>query len=282
MQLNPFTYHSPKNSCEAAKLFKQIPNAKIIAGGTFAINLLKHQKRKGLHTPDHIISLKRAKNLKGITANKKVVTIGAMTTLDEIIKSKEINNSCPVLCKVALSIATTQIRNMATIGGNITGRFGWTEFPAALLALEANLTFVDETDKDHVVSIKDFLASNAKADKILKNISINLNEKMCASYQRAAKKSNVDIPLLGLCICIAADKNKIAKASIGINAASGFAKEDKVLRNFLIGKELKNGLEAEALKHLDEKIYAYKDNEYKKAMFRFSLKNALLELIEGA
>jgi len=64
MLLNPFNYHSPKTLKEACNLLDTLKNARILSGGTFLVNNLKSLKRRGLKTPDDIISLQKIPEIK--------------------------------------------------------------------------------------------------------------------------------------------------------------------------------------------------------------------------
>ena len=120
MLLNPLTFHAPKTIDEAAKLYKDLPGARLQAGGTFLLNALKLQKRKGTKTPEHVISLFKVNDLKGISLTDSEMVIKAMTTIDELFESPYLKDNFSVFKIVCRNISTQQIRNMATVGGNLT------------------------------------------------------------------------------------------------------------------------------------------------------------------
>ena len=127
MLLNPVTLHTPKTIAEAASLYASCNEVRIIAGGTFLLNSLKLLKRKGVKTPKNIISLRKIDELKGISTDTEKLTIRTMTTINELFDSSLLTDNFKVLHTVCRNISTNPIRNMATVGGNLTCRYTWTE-----------------------------------------------------------------------------------------------------------------------------------------------------------
>ena len=89
----------------------------ILAGGTDLLDRLKER----LDTPKRVINIKKIKALHGIQ-NGDGLTIGALTTIAELAADERVHKSYPVLAEAAESIATPQLRNMGTIGGNLCQR----------------------------------------------------------------------------------------------------------------------------------------------------------------
>lgn len=77
---------------------------------------------KGMPLPDALVDLTTIPQLRGIKVDGNGATIGATTTLTEIVDSKELNERFPLLTQAALSVASPLIRNFATLGGNINQR----------------------------------------------------------------------------------------------------------------------------------------------------------------
>ncbi|HPG29244.1 MAG TPA: FAD binding domain-containing protein [bacterium] len=87
--------------------------------------------------------------IKGISKKRKTFKIGALTTIDEILNYKE---SGWVLNKVALRFVNQQMRNISTIGGNISRVFYWSDFPVVLLALDGKLKITDSKTRNVNIS----------------------------------------------------------------------------------------------------------------------------------
>jgi 4-hydroxybenzoyl-CoA reductase subunit beta len=115
MRLPYFTFHAPRSVREAADLLAAEPGeAMLIAGGT---DLLPNMKRRQ-QVPRTLISLRQVAELHE-TTNGKGVTLGAGTTLSAIVRNDSIRRRYTGLWQAAAQIATPQLRNMGTLGGNL-------------------------------------------------------------------------------------------------------------------------------------------------------------------
>ena len=279
MLLNPFTFHAPKTISEAAELYTSLGNVKLQAGGTFLLNNLKRLKRKGGKTPEHVMSLKKVAELKGIQEEGDHLVIGAMTTMTEILDSPLLTDNTEILKVAARNIGTSQIRNMATVGGNLTCRYTWTEMPAVMVGLEADLCFAGPDGKQENVSAEEFFAGGAKTDKLFVHAVIKKDPKALVTYHRVKKSPHLDIPLLSLLIKTNRDGKKFKNTRVAVNNCVAFAQRDRALEDLINQSGPSKDLAQEALNHLDEAIYDVRSSDYKKHMFRVAIKDALTEII---
>lgn len=282
MLLRPFTFHAPKTIVEAARLQATLKDARILAGGTFLLNSLKLLKRKGSSTPAHIISLRKISPLHAISVSDGNLMIGAMTVISDLYNSPFLTGNTMILKKVCESIATNPVRNMATVGGNLTCRYTWTELGCIMVALEANMHFVDQQGTEEIISAEKFFNNSAKSNKIFSHVSIKIDPKTSISYQRVKKSPNVDVPLLAVCIKTHLVNKECADTRVTVNSGFVFARRDIKLENFLNSRQICPELGKQALDHLDTEIYDNRSDDYKKHMFRVSLKNAIQEIYEQA
>jgi xanthine dehydrogenase YagS FAD-binding subunit len=112
----PFKLLSPKTLDEASALSAQHgSNAALLAGGCDLLDQLKHNWRR----PAYVINLKGITGLKGVTQESNQLKIGALTQLDEIEHDSTTGKLFPALQMSAGRVATPQIRNMGTVGGNL-------------------------------------------------------------------------------------------------------------------------------------------------------------------
>lgn len=282
MFLNPIKFYSPASLKEALQLYKSLSDVRILAGGTFIVNTLKSLKNKGFKTPENIISLRKIPELKGIFEDGKELTLGSMTTITELFESPKIAEIFPVLRTACRNIATTPVRNMATVGGNLTCRYTWTELGTVLMALDAQMHFADSSGKEETISLEEFFKNQAKSSKILKSVSIKHEKDALASYQRVQKSSQVDIPLLAVCIKTNLSQGRFINTRVVVNNGLEFAKRDLKLEAFLDSADLNNRTAVLALDHLDATIYDKKEDDYKKTMFRVSIKNGINEILKDS
>lgn len=117
--MNNFKMLRPENFKEYSIAQKTVFGSKLpFAGGTDALDLLKER----ILQPDYVVNLKRMADLRGIQKEKNHVRIGATTTIAELAGHPVIREKFPGLQQAAESIATPQIRNMGTVGGNLAQR----------------------------------------------------------------------------------------------------------------------------------------------------------------
>ena len=114
--MNAFEYVNPSNLKDVPGLLGQ--QAVMIAGGIDLLGELKDD----LIAPERLVNLKALPDLKYIRHERAGLKIGATTTLTEIATDKEIVSTYPALAQAAESVASLQIRNVGTVGGNLCQR----------------------------------------------------------------------------------------------------------------------------------------------------------------
>lgn len=116
MHLPEFEYLAPKTISEACSLLSQFKgHVKLVAGGT---DLLVSMKQK-VKTPEHVIGLKGIPGLSYIKQDANNLSIGVLTRISDLERSDVINARFPFLADAARSVASPNLRNVGTIGGNI-------------------------------------------------------------------------------------------------------------------------------------------------------------------
>ncbi|HBG60839.1 MAG: hypothetical protein A2Y03_07490 [Omnitrophica WOR_2 bacterium GWF2_38_59] len=281
MLINPIKFYRPKTVKEAAELYSSLESVKLLAGGTFVVNNLKASKRAGRKTNANLISLKGIDALKGLVLSKDVLTINSMATITEIFESSYLKDNLSVLKNACSTIGTTQIRNMATIGGNIACRYTWTELPAVLIALEATLNFTGKNNKPQSISAEEFFLNSAKTEDILTSITIKHKPGSSCSYQRFTKSSAIGIPLGALCIRTDLRSGSFSNTKVVLNTTNSFPQRDRMLEEFLNGQKASDGVAESSLNNIDNDLFEKFINDYQKHMFKISIKNAVKQIIKG-
>lgn len=117
--MNPFKFASPTTTEDAVKLLSnEWDTTAILAGGTDLMTSLK----QGLLAPQTLVSLQNVEGLSGIAKSGDTLTIGATTTLSELIANAEVNKNFPALVTAARNIGSQQILNRGTVGGDLLQR----------------------------------------------------------------------------------------------------------------------------------------------------------------
>jgi CO/xanthine dehydrogenase FAD-binding subunit len=282
MLLNPVAFHSPRTIKEAVQLYGLLEDVKILAGGTFLLNSLKLLKRKGTKTTANIISLRKIDELKGIRTDGKQLIVPAMTIINDLFESPLLVENFAILRTVCRNISTNPIRNMATVGGNLTCRYTWTEMGAVMIALNAQMHFTGKDGEKTVVSAEEFFKNAAKSDKLFTHVTIDRDPSARLAYRRVKKTMHVDVPLLAICVKVYIKDGKFSNSCVSINNGTSFAQRDYQLESFLNASASTPEMVNQAMDHLDVNIYDKRSDEYKSHMFRVSIKNALLEVIKSA
>lgn len=115
MQL--FQYHRPTDTKEALSLFQKNEGAQYIAGATNLLDLMK----KGVTSPAHLIDINRLP-LRDINSNAQGLTIGALALNSDVAENSTVLAQHKLISQALLHGASPQLRNMATIGGNLLQR----------------------------------------------------------------------------------------------------------------------------------------------------------------
>ena len=114
--MNKFTYVDCTSVNQA--LDQLTPESKVKAGGIDLLDLMKD----GIVTPPRIVNIRNVASLRGITVTPRGLELGPLSTLSEIADHPEIQRNWTALSDAAGHAATPQVRNMATVGGNIMQR----------------------------------------------------------------------------------------------------------------------------------------------------------------
>jgi xanthine dehydrogenase YagS FAD-binding subunit len=114
--MQPFEYANATSVKEAVGLLGE--NSAVLAGGTDLISMMKDY----LVAPSRVVNIKNVKELGGIKSSKGELRIGATVTLDELMENAEVRKSFPALAGAARGVASPQIRNMGTVGGDLCQR----------------------------------------------------------------------------------------------------------------------------------------------------------------
>ena len=145
-----FDYSAPATLQEALQTIAE-GDRKVLAGGMSLIPLMKLR----LAMPEHVVDLGRVPDLNHISESAGVLHIGAMATHHDIETSPLIRGRCPLLAEAASHIGDTQVRNRGTIGGSTAHADPAADYPAALLALEAQVR-VASAKSDRIIAVQDF------------------------------------------------------------------------------------------------------------------------------
>jgi len=134
-------YHRASSTDDAVAKLSQADDGKFVSGGQTLIPTMKQR----LAAPSDLIDLRHIDAMKGISVSGNEVTIGAATTHAEVAGSSELAAACPGIAGLAGHIGDPHVRHMGTIGGSIANNDPAADYPAAMVALNANIMTTKRT-----------------------------------------------------------------------------------------------------------------------------------------
>lgn len=246
MALSEIRFHSPQNLTEAFKLLRELKEARIVAGGT---DLFVDIKQDLIDAGD-IISLHKIEELKGIRKKDKRIRIGAMVTAQDIISDSLIDQYIPALADAAKSMASYQIRSMATIGGNISSAVPSADLPPSLITADATVELrCSESSRE--VSLSEFFRGPretiCKTEELLTFIFVPFPPPNTGiSYQKFALREANALAVASVASRLTLKDGKIDRVAIVLGAVAPTPVEALKTSEFLSGKEPSQGLFEEA------------------------------------
>lgn len=130
-----FNYHQPKTLAEAQSLFSRSQDARFLAGGQTLIPAMKQR----LASPSDLIDLAAIGELTFIARRDGKLTIGASTRHGDVADSADVRGAIPALAALAGAIGDPAVRHMGTLGGSLANNDPAADYPAAVLALGAEV-----------------------------------------------------------------------------------------------------------------------------------------------
>jgi carbon-monoxide dehydrogenase medium subunit len=241
-------YFEPKTVSEAVSLLaKYGAEAKVIAGGTDMLVDMKYKEEPGC-----LVNIKKIPGLGAIQENGGSLSIGALTTIRDLETNTLVREKLPVLWESSHQFASLQIRNTATIGGNICRASPSGETLAPLLVLEAKgkCAFADG---EKVQPFTSFFQGPGKsvlgANGLLTEIDVPYPAAGSKSvYLKHAVRGAMDIAMVGVAVLVTPDgaKNNAQDVRIGLGAVAPTPIRAARAEALLRGKPLSAALIREA------------------------------------
>ncbi|KUO76264.1 MAG: xanthine dehydrogenase, partial [Clostridia bacterium BRH_c25] len=212
----------PETLDEALTMLSGNPNLKIIAGGT---DVLIRMHNGSLEEAE-LLSLRSINGLDEISILENgTISIGAMATFAQIFRNDIINKYLPVLSEAAVSVGGPQIRNMATIGGNICNGAVSADSATTMLAYDAALKLISPAGT-RIVQVRDFYAGPGKVNllpgEILTSILISEDSyrKTSGCYIKYSNRKAMDLAILGVSAVCKTEGGKFSDVRIALGVAA--------------------------------------------------------------
>jgi carbon-monoxide dehydrogenase medium subunit len=274
-----FDYIAAKNLDEAISLLaKHKDDAKILAGGHSLLPAMKLR----LMQPKVLIDLGRIKDLSYIKEEGGQLRIGAMTTHFQIETSDVVRRASPLLTETATQLGDMQVRNKGTIGGSLAHSDPAADWPAAILALDAEIVAASAKG-DRVIKATDFfveiLTTALDPGEILREIRIPVGKGKTAQAYVKVRHPASGFAVVGVAVNLSIDGGKCQSAAIGITGVSPKAYRATKVENALKGNSLDAKTLAAAAPHathgIDVNSDLYASAEYRTQLATVYTRRAL-------
>jgi len=288
-KMRPFEYVRPKSLSEAFSIVNQYENGAAVfkAGGTDLFVQMKEQVR----TPRCVIDLQDLQELKGITVGKGTVQIGALTRMNEIVKDARLSElGLGVLQEAADKLGSYQIRNRATLGGNVCSASPAADMSTPLLVMEAKVVIEGKSGR-RTVPLEDFFLgpgeSVLETGELLRYLEVPLPEKgVRAKYIKHGNRRAMTLAVVGIAVKMLLDGPGICreiKTALGAVAPTPFRayRAEKILT----GKEVTEASARQAAEAAAEEASPITDirgtTEYRKQIIKVKARRLFLELADS-
>jgi carbon-monoxide dehydrogenase medium subunit len=280
----PLEIFQPNSVEDASAILQEKgPGGNFLAGGT---DLIIAIKEKGL-VPKYIVDLKRIPALSGIREEPNGgLVIGALTTLREVETSPILRERYPFLAQSAAEVGSIQIRNRATIGGNMANATPSADVAPALLALEANAKIAGKNG-ERVVELEKFFRGPGQTvmgpEEILTELLIPpFQPGIIGEYIKFSPREMMDLAYIGVAVTLLLSKKekRCEEVRIALGAVSPTPmrarKAESVLANQILTEELAERAGVEASRECKPISDVRSSAEYRREMVRVNTKRALL------
>ena len=276
--MNNSQYFSPKTLHEYHEIFTQMTGKDIIifAGGTDLMI-----GRYELPQEAVIIDISGIAKLKGIDNKEDKIVIGSCTTLNELLHSIIIQEEVPILIQAIHTMASEQVRNRATIGGNVgnASPAGDTITPLVVLGAEIEI-FSPEPNQKRTVSIDELFcgpcATTLKKGEIITKIIIPIPPKKMKYYFRKVGQRNAMTITKASLSCLAEiNNNEVLDIRLAAGSVSPIVRRLTKTEEFLKHKIISDSTIDEAKRILEKEISPITDIRSTKAFRELVTQNLL-------
>ncbi len=282
-----FEYQAAKTLDEALRaLGRHGDEAKILAGGHSLLPMMKLR----LASPRYVVDIGRIRGMDYIREERDKIAIGALVTHAQVIASELLCAKCPLLPETASEIGDMQVRNRGTIGGSVAHADPAADYPASILALDAEMVVQSSSGKRTIPAADffvDLLTTQIRPGEILTEIRVPIKR---AGEGVAYKKFHQ--PASGFAIVgaaarvIAGKAGQIEDIALGMTGVGSKAYRATAVEKSLRGKTASESLIAEACAKAAQGVDPLGDifasAEYRREMASVFARRAITSALEKA
>jgi len=255
-------------------LAKMAGGGKLIAGGHSLVPLMKLR----LSEPGRLIDIARIAELSGIRETGGKLEIGATTVHHDIATSALLRAQCPMVAEAAAEIGDAQVRNRGTIGGSLAHADPAADFPAVMLALDADIQIRGKSGARTVKAadfFQGFYTVDLAPDEII--VSVQFAPARAAAYAKLHQRAS-HYAVVGVAAVLEVKGGTIQSARIGLTGATTHAVRLSAAEKALAGKTADavaaaSQLAASGVADINTDLHATAD--YRRAMIAVFTRRAL-------
>lgn len=212
--------YTPASLEEALRLLSE-QEIRILAGGTDVVVAMRNRVQDNVS----LLALANIPELRGIRREEDGLLIGAMTPFTDIIENEIILAEMPAFPKACLTIASPQIRHVATLGGNIANAAVSADSIPVLLLYDAEVEIQSLQDKRRI-PLKDLFRGPGNTvlqkDELLTDIFIPKDTlgKLSAHYIKYSVRKSMDLAVLGIGLALSLEEGRIQKLRCSLGVAA--------------------------------------------------------------
>jgi carbon-monoxide dehydrogenase medium subunit len=266
-------------------LLKYKKDAKVLAGGSDLLVQMKHKQV----LPKYIINIAGIPGQDYITYDERDgLKIGALATVNSIATSAVIREKFGILSQAASNLGTWQVRNRATIGGNLCNAAPSAELAPALIVLGARARLLGG-DGERTIPLENFFLGPGltviKPDEILAEIQVpNLPPRSGAVYIKHTFRKALDLAVVGVAVMTTMDGDVLSGVKIALGAVAPTPIRAKKAEQILSGKKISDKLLQKARQAAADESSPITDvrssAEYRRQMVNIIVARAVKQAIE--
>jgi aerobic carbon-monoxide dehydrogenase medium subunit len=286
--MRQFEYIEPSSIAETVALLARYGDrARVLAGGTDVLTALK----EGWEHPEWIISLGRISDLATIRYDEREgLRIGALATVRSAETSPTVRSHYPALAAAAGTLASVQIRNLATVAGNLCRAAPSADMAPILVALQADVRLVGPTG-ERIVALGSFFIGPGRTvlsrDELLTEIRVPPPSPGAgAAYTKHSPRRAMDLAVVGVAVAMTLDGPLCRDARIVLGAVAPTPLRARLAEQSLIGQKATPALAEQVGRLAASEAQPISDVRgsagYRRAMVALLTKRAVLQAANAA
>jgi carbon-monoxide dehydrogenase medium subunit len=281
MMLPKIDFFEPSTLEDAISLLiEHGTEVKIFAGGTDILPMLRRKELR----PKYLISIMEILELDRVSMEPEL-RIGSTTRIRTIEKDAMIRKNYPILGDAVDNFASIQIRNIATVGGNLCNGAPSADMATPLICLDA-IAKIKGPDRERAIPLDDFFVAPGKTileqGEILSEIVVpKIDRNTGGAYIKLMRRRAMDLPILGISVQIWLDQDlsycKKARIAMGVVGPVPIRakKAENILQDVQIGEEIIEEAACAAIQEAQPRTSFRSTFEYRKDMIGVLFKRAV-------